>query len=250
MAALAYGVEGLPKVDKIVGPGSLFVALAKKLVYGEVDIDSIAGPSEVVVVADETARADFIAADMIAQAEHSPASSVLISWHARLLDETQQELARQLGPLARGDLARQSLEEFGAIVLVSDENEAAAIADELAPEHLHLATRDPELLLTKIRHAGAAFLGHYSPVALGDYVAGPSHVLPTGGTARFASGLCAERLFASHKRHFVHAGSAERDGRRRPRPGRARRTNRTLRQRGDSIEKKCGMIRETVRTGF
>jgi histidinol dehydrogenase len=191
VAALAYGVEGLPKVDKIVGPGSLFVALAKKLVYGEVDIDSIAGPSEVVVVADESARADFIAADMIAQAEHSPASSVLISWHARLLDDTQEELARQLGPLARGDLARRSLEEFGALVLVADENQAAAIADELAPEHLHLATRDPETLLAKIRHAGAAFLGHYSPVALGDYVAGPSHVLPTGGTARFASGLCA-----------------------------------------------------------
>jgi len=191
VAALAYGVEGLPKVDKIVGPGSLFVALAKKHVYGDVDIDSIAGPSEVVVVADETARADFIAADMIAQAEHSPASSVLISWHAPLLKATLVELARQLAPLARGDLARQSLQEFGALVLVEDENEAAAVADEIAPEHLHLATREPEQLLTKIRHAGAAFLGHYTPVALGDYVAGPSHVLPTGGTARFASGLSA-----------------------------------------------------------
>ncbi len=191
VAALAYGVEGVPKVDKIVGPGSLFVALAKKHVYGEVDIDSIAGPSEVVVVADETARADFIAADMIAQAEHSPASSVLVSWHEPLLDATQAELARQLAPLARGDLARRSLEEFGALVLVANEDEAAAVADEIAPEHLHLATRDPERLLEKIRHAGAAFLGHYSPVALGDYVAGPSHVLPTGGTARFASGLSA-----------------------------------------------------------
>ncbi|HEY4311392.1 MAG TPA: histidinol dehydrogenase [Pirellulales bacterium] len=191
VAALAYGVEGLPKVDKIVGPGSLFVALAKKFVYGEVDIDSIAGPSEVVVVADSSARADFIAADMIAQAEHSPASSVLISWHEPLLRETQVELARQLAPLARGDLARRSLEEFGALVLVRDEDEAAAVADEIAPEHLHLATNDPEQLLAKIPHAGAAFLGHYSPVALGDYVAGPSHVLPTGGTARFASGLSA-----------------------------------------------------------
>ncbi len=191
VAALAYGIAGLPKVDKIVGPGSLFVALAKKYVYGEVDIDSIAGPSEVVVVADDTARADFIAADMIAQAEHSPASSVLISWHEPLLTATLEELARQLAPLARGTLARQSLQEFGALVLVRNEDEAAAVADEIAPEHLHLATRDPEQLLTKIRHAGAAFLGHYTPVALGDYVAGPSHVLPTGGTARFASGLSA-----------------------------------------------------------
>jgi histidinol dehydrogenase len=191
VAALAYGVEGLAKVDKIVGPGSLFVALAKKFVYGDVDIDSIAGPSEVVVVADETARADFLAADMIAQAEHSPAASVLISWHEKILDDTQAALARQLAHVERGDLARQSLEEFGALVLVANEEQAAAVADEIAPEHLHLATRDPERLLALVRHAGAAFLGHYSPVALGDYVAGPSHVLPTGGTARFASGLCA-----------------------------------------------------------
>jgi histidinol dehydrogenase len=191
VAALAYGVEGLPKVDKIVGPGNLFVALAKKFVYGDVDIDSIAGPSEVVVVADDTARPDFIAADMIAQAEHSPAASVLISWHEALLADTQAELIRQLAHLARGDLARQSLEEFGAMVLVDSEAQAAAVADEIAPEHLHLATKEPQRLLAMIRHAGAAFLGHYSPVALGDYVAGPSHVLPTGGTARFASGLCA-----------------------------------------------------------
>ena len=191
VAALAYGVEGLAKVDKIVGPGSLFVALAKKFVYGEVDIDSIAGPSEVVVVADETARADFVAADLVAQAEHSPAASVLISWHEPLLDAVGAELAQATCASVRGDLARQSLAEFGALVAVADEEQAVAVADEIAPEHLHLATRDPERLLTKIRHAGAAFLGHYSPVALGDYVAGPSHVLPTGGTARFASGLSA-----------------------------------------------------------
>jgi histidinol dehydrogenase len=191
VAALAYGVERLAKVDKIIGPGSLFVALAKKFVYGEVDIDSIAGPSEVVVIADSTARADFVAADLVAQAEHSPAASVLISWHVPLLDAVEAELVRQLASLARGDLAGQSLSEFGALVSVADEEQAAAVADEIAPEHLHLATRDPERLLAKIRHAGAAFLGHYSPVALGDYVAGPSHVLPTGGTARFASGLCA-----------------------------------------------------------
>ncbi|HEV3416594.1 MAG TPA: histidinol dehydrogenase [Pirellulales bacterium] len=191
VAALAYGVEGLPRVDKIVGPGNLFVALAKKFVFGEVDIDAIAGPSEVVVIADDTARADFTAADLIAQAEHAPGASILISWSDRLLEETSHELTRQLAQLERGDLARQSLEQFGALIRVRSADEAAALANEIAPEHLHIATADPERLLEKIPHTGAAFLGHYSPVALGDYAAGPSHVLPTGGTARFASGLSA-----------------------------------------------------------
>jgi histidinol dehydrogenase len=191
VAALAYGIEGLPRVDKIVGPGNLFVALAKKFVFGEVDIDAIAGPSEVVVIADDTARADFTAADLIAQAEHAPGASILISWSDRLLEETSKELSLQLAHLERGDLARQSLEQFGALIRVRSADEAAALADEIAPEHLHIATADPERLLEKVPHAGAAFLGHYSPVALGDYAAGPSHVLPTGGTARFASGLSA-----------------------------------------------------------
>jgi histidinol dehydrogenase len=191
VAALAYGVEGIPRVDKIIGPGNLFVALAKKHVFGEVDIDSIAGPSEVVVLADETARADFTAADLIAQAEHSPGASILISWSDRLLDETASELAKQLAVLERGDLARQCLEQFGALILVGSPDEAAALADDIAPEHLHIATADAERLAEKISHAGAIFLGHFSPVALGDYAAGPSHVLPTGGTAHFASGLSA-----------------------------------------------------------
>ncbi len=191
VAALAYGVKGIPRVDKIVGPGNLFVALAKKHVFGEVDIDSIAGPSEVVVIADDTARADFTAADLIAQAEHSPGASMLISWSERLLDETASELAEQLAHLERGDLARQSLEQFGALIRVGSSDEAASLADELAPEHLHIATADAARLAEKIPHAGAIFLGHYTPVALGDYAAGPSHVLPTGGTARFASGLSA-----------------------------------------------------------
>src|SRR5205085_2193713 len=199
VAAMAFGVAGLPQVDKIVGPGNLFVALAKKLVFGEVDIDSIAGPSEVVVVADDSARADFTAADLIAQAEHAPGASVLITWSQRVLDETALELARQLGELERGDLARQSLEDFGALILVRDEAEAAALTNEIAPEHLHIATRDPESWLPRITCAGAIFLGHYTPVAAGDYAAGPSHVLPTGGTARFASGLSAN--------DFLRAGS-------------------------------------------
>lgn len=198
VAALAYGVEGLPRVDKIVGPGNLFVALAKQQVYGQVDIDSIAGPSEVVVVADDTAAADHTAADLIAQAEHSPGASLLVTWHAPLLDAVAAELQRQVDTLDRGDLARESLEAFGALILVRDASEAAEVASAVAPEHLHLAVADPEGLLQAIPNAGAAFLGHYSPVALGDYAAGPSHVLPTGGTARFASGLTSNDFLRSH----------------------------------------------------
>jgi len=191
VAALAYGVPGVAKVDKIVGPGNLFVALAKKLVYGDVDIDSIAGPSEVVVIGDQSTRADYTAADMIAQAEHSPGASILVTWSSELAGAVALELDRQLARLERGDLARQSLESFGAIILTRDADEACAIADLLAAEHLHIATQDAEALLAKIPHAGAAFLGPYSPVAVGDYVAGPSHVLPTGGTAHFFSALSA-----------------------------------------------------------
>jgi histidinol dehydrogenase len=210
VAALAYGVEGVPRVDKIVGPGNLFVALAKKFVFGEVDIDSIAGPSEVVVVADETARPEFLAAELIAQAEHSPGSSVLITWDEALYQATHGELERQLGMLARGDLARQSLEDFGALVLVEGAEEAAALANEFASEHLHLALAEPEAMLEKIPNAGAAFLGHHTPVALGDYVAGPSHVLPTGGTARFAGGLSANDFLRSGSViHYTPAGLAE-----------------------------------------
>lgn len=191
VAALAYGVEGLKGVDKIVGPGNLFVALAKKHVYGEVDIDSIAGPSEVVVLADDSTRPDFVAADLLAQAEHSPGASLLITWSRRVWEATADELARQVAGLSRCELTVQSLQDFGALVLARDADEACALTDSIAPEHLHIATDDAERLLPRIHHAGATFLGPYSPVALGDYAAGPSHVLPTGGTARWASGLTA-----------------------------------------------------------
>lgn len=191
VAALAYGVEGIPRVDKIVGPGNLFVALAKRHVFGEVDIDSIAGPSEVVVLADETARSEFVASDLISQAEHSPGSSVLITWHAPLVGQVRQALEQQLSHVDRGNLARASLEQYGALVLVPDAAEAARLSDLLAPEHLHISTARPEDMLERIQNAGAIFLGHFTPVAVGDYIAGPSHVLPTGGTARFANGLCA-----------------------------------------------------------
>jgi histidinol dehydrogenase len=197
VAALAYGVEGVPKVDKIVGPGNLFVALAKQQVFGTVDIDSIAGPSEVIVIADENARPEFAAADLIAQAEHAPGSSVLISWNEELLDSVAAELVKQLAVLERGDLARQSLAAFGALILVRDRDEAAELANLLATEHLHIACEDAEDLVAAIRHAGAIFVGPYSPVALGDYVAGPSHVLPTGATARFASGLSSNDFLRS-----------------------------------------------------
>jgi histidinol dehydrogenase len=207
VAALAYGVEGIPRVDKIVGPGNLFVALAKKFVYGEVDIDSIAGPSEVVVIVDRSTRPQFTASDLIAQAEHAPGASVLIGWDRQALDAAVAALARQLAALERGELARESLEQFGAVILSRDADEACALADEIAPEHLHIATEDAEHLVEKIRHAGAIFLGNYTPVALGDYAAGPSHVLPTSGTARFASGLSAnDFLRANSILHFTRAG--------------------------------------------
>ncbi len=191
VAALAYGVEGIERVDKIVGPGNLFVALAKRHVFGEVDIDSIAGPSEVILLADETAQAEFAASDLISQAEHSPGSGVLITWHEPLIAAVQAALERQLALLPRGDLARVSLNAYGALILARNEDEAIELTDLMAPEHLHISTANPEAQLARIQNAGAIFLGHHTPVALGDYVAGPSHVLPTGGTARFANGLCA-----------------------------------------------------------
>lgn len=207
VAALAYGVVGIPRVDKIVGPGNLFVALAKKFVYGDVDIDSIAGPSEVVVIVDASTRPDFTAYDLIAQAEHAPGASVLIGWNKGVLDAAVAALDERLGHLERGDLARQSLERFGAVILARDQDEACALADQIAPEHLHIATENAAALAEKIRHAGAIFLGNQTPVALGDYAAGPSHVLPTSGTARFASGLSAnDFLRANSILHFGPEG--------------------------------------------
>lgn len=209
VAALAYGVDGLEKVDKIVGPGNLFVALAKKHVFGEVDIDSIAGPSEVIVIADETTRADFTAADLIAQAEHSPGSAILVTWHAPLIEAVAAELEKQLATLERGDLTRPSLEAFGALVLVKNADQAVALANELATEHLHLAGPEAERLADRIRYAGAIFLGAFTPVPVGDYAAGPSHVLPTGATARFASGLSANDFLRTNSMiHFTETGLA------------------------------------------
>ncbi len=197
VAALAYGISEIPPVDKIVGPGNLFVALAKRYVFGQVDIDSIAGPSEVVVIADETTPAEYAAADLLAQAEHSPGSSIVISWKENVLDAIYQALCRQVDQLDRAQLTIDSLQAFGALILARDEEHACEITDQIATEHLHIAISNPRRLLPRLRHAGAMFLGPYSPVALGDYAAGPSHVLPTGGTARWASGLSSNHFLRS-----------------------------------------------------
>jgi histidinol dehydrogenase len=197
VAALAYGCDVLPAVDKIVGPGNLFVALAKKYVYGTVDIDSFAGPSEVIVIADQTARADFIAADLLAQAEHSPGSAILITWDEVLIETVHSELVRQVASLERNELTVESLASFGALILVRDQAQACELTDRFAPEHLHIQTAKPRALIAVIRNSGAAFLGHHTPVALGDYAAGPSHVLPTGGTCTWAAGLSSNSFLRS-----------------------------------------------------
>lgn len=189
IAAMAYGVEGLKPVDMIVGPGNQYVALAKKHVFGQVAIDCIAGPSEVVVLADDSAHPDYVALDLIAQAEHSPGVAVLVTWYPPLIEEVHNALVKRLAKLSRADLARESLERYGALVLAPTKEAAVACTNALAPEHLHVQTRDPDALIEDIDSAGAVFLGPFTPVAVGDYAAGPSHVLPTGGTARFASGL-------------------------------------------------------------
>jgi len=207
VAALAFGVEGIKSVDKIVGPGNQFVAIAKKQVYGTVDIDSIAGPSEVVVIADDTANPKWVALDLIAQAEHYPGSAILLTWSEQLAEATVNELEIQCKLLDRGHLALKCLQEFGAIAIVDDWQKAAELTNILAPEHLHIQTVWDEALVKKITKAGAIFMGHHTPVAVGDYVAGASHVLPTGATARWASGLTCNDFLRSHTvMHYTPEG--------------------------------------------
>lgn len=190
VAALAYGTQTIPAVDKIVGPGNIYVATAKRLVFGQVGIDLLAGPSEVLVIADDTARPDFVAADMLAQAEHDElAAAVCLTPHARLASEVAAELRRQVALLPRRRIAARSLQNFGAVVVTRTVSEAIDIANLIAPEHLELAVRAPRRWIRHVRHAGAIFAGHMTPEALGDYLAGPNHVLPTSGAARFASPL-------------------------------------------------------------
>jgi len=190
VAALAYGTETVPAVDKITGPGNKYVAAAKKLVFGVVGIDSIAGPSEVIVIADDTARASFVAADLLAQAEHSEdAGAILITTSDKLAAQVARELEAQVAELPRREIIEKSLSQNGAIVLVENLNEACDLANEIAPEHLEIMSRDVDRIAAQIRNAGAIFFGDYSPEAVGDYLAGPNHVLPTARTARFSSGL-------------------------------------------------------------
>jgi histidinol dehydrogenase len=190
VAALAYGTATIPRVDKIVGPGNVFVATAKRLVYGQVGIDSIAGPSEILIVADGSASPDVIAADMLAQAEHDPqAAAICITADRRLAARVAVALGEQRLTLRRRALAERSLERFGAIVITASLAEAIELANRLAPEHLELLVRTPYRWVPRIRHAGAVFVGPHTPEAFGDYLAGPNHVLPTGGSARFASPL-------------------------------------------------------------
>lgn len=190
IAAMAYGTDSIRKVDKIVGPGNIYVALAKKAVYGYVSIDSIAGPSEILVIADETANPRYVAADLLSQAEHDEmASAILITTSEELADKVSEEIDGFVAELSRSEIISKSLENYGYILIAKDIDEAVETANEIASEHLEIVTRDPFTVMTKIRNAGAIFLGEYSSEPLGDYFAGPNHVLPTNGTAKFFSPL-------------------------------------------------------------
>lgn len=190
IAAMAYGTDSIRKVDKIVGPGNIYVALAKKAVYGHVSIDSIAGPSEILVIADETANPRYVAADLLSQAEHDEmASAILITTSEELADKVSKEIDSFVAELSRSEIISKSLENYGYILIARDIDEAVETANEIASEHLEIVTRDPFTVMTKIRNAGAIFLGEYSSEPLGDYFAGPNHVLPTNGTAKFFSPL-------------------------------------------------------------
>lgn len=203
VAALAYGTQSVPKVDKIVGPGNIFVATAKKLLYGTVDIDMIAGPSEILIVADKSANPKFLAADLMSQAEHDKmASAILLTTSEETANETVKELSRQMQTLERRDIIEQSLNDFGAIIVCKDISEAVDFANELAPEHLELAVENPMEYIGRVDNAGSVFLGHYSPEPLGDYFAGPNHVLPTSGTARFFSPLSVDSFIK--KSSFIY----------------------------------------------
>jgi histidinol dehydrogenase len=190
VAALAYGTETIPRVNKIVGPGNIYVATAKKMVFGQVGIDMIAGPSEILIVCDGNTPADWIAMDLFSQAEHDEnAQAILLSPDAEFLQQVQQNIDRLLPQMQRADVIRASLKNRGALIKVRDIEEAVAVVNQVAPEHLELSVENPEILVDKIENAGAIFMGRYTAEALGDYCAGPNHVLPTSGTARFSSPL-------------------------------------------------------------
>jgi histidinol dehydrogenase len=195
IGAMAYGTETIPKVDVITGPGNIFVATAKKLVYGEVNIDMIAGPSEIGILADSSAREDYLAIDLLSQAEHDEmASSILITTDASLAVKVSNRVEELLLTLSREEIARKSIEERGAIIISDNMDEAVNLMNQIAPEHLEVVTQNPMDLLSQIKHAGAIFLGQYTPEPIGDYIAGPNHTLPTGGTAKFYSPLSVDNF--------------------------------------------------------
>lgn len=203
VAALAYGTQSIPKVDIVVGPGNIYVATAKQQLYGVVDIDMIAGPSEILVLADETARADYLAADLMSQAEHDEmASAILITTSEALARDTAAQLEKQVQALSRREIIQKSLKEFGAIILCDSMEDGVAFANELAPEHLEVCCENPFEYIGKLDNAGSIFLGNYSPEPLGDYYAGANHVLPTGGTARFFSPLSVDTFLK--KTSFIY----------------------------------------------
>jgi len=208
IAAMAFGTRTIPRVDKIVGPGNIYVATAKRLVYGVVDIDMVAGPSEVLIIADTSATPAYVAADLLAQAEHDQkAASILMTPSLSLAREVQKEVQRQLKGLSRRSIASASIKAFGAIFVVRNLKEAVELANAVAPEHLELAVKKPRTLLPGLKNAGAIFLGHFTTEPVGDYVAGPNHVLPTGGTARFFSPLCVEDFYK--KTSIIEYGKTE-----------------------------------------
>ena len=210
IAALAYGTESVPRVDKIVGPGNIFVATAKKLLFGVVDIDMVAGPSEILIVADETAEPKFLAADLMSQAEHDVlASAILLTTSQRIAEETIEELNRQMQALSRKDIIEKSLTDYGAVIVCNNISQAIDFANELAPEHLELCVKNPVEYIGRVDNAGSVFLGNYSPESVGDYYAGPNHVLPTGGTARFFSPLSVDSFIK--KSSFIYYTSSALD---------------------------------------
>ncbi len=213
IAAMAYGTETIPKVDVITGPGNIFVATAKKLVYGEVNIDMIAGPSEIGILADESAREDYLAIDLLSQAEHDEmASSILITTDEELANRVSDKVEEFLGTLNREAIARKSIEERGAIIVAQDMEEAISLMNEIAPEHLEVITKDLMGLLDSIKHAGAIFLGENTPEPIGDYVAGPNHTLPTGGTAKFYSPLSVDNFLKKSSIIFMSKKGMEEIG--------------------------------------
>jgi len=195
IGAMAYGTQTIPKVDVITGPGNIFVATAKKLVYGDVNIDMIAGPSEIGILADESAKANYLAIDLLSQAEHDEmASSILITTSQELANSVSQKVEEFLNELSRKEIAKKSIDERGAIIVAKNMDEAIDLMNQIAPEHLEVVTKEPFALLDKIKHAGAIFLGENTPEPIGDYIAGPNHTLPTGGTAKFYSPLSVEHF--------------------------------------------------------